>query len=747
MDRDSKRRIREARQTIIRRTRQSSGLSRREPLVELIPLEAGSGPGITASTAPSSDLPIDGMCGQWIERGSSNQAGRMLTADALGYGTILAASDGGVIWSGSRAGGDWQSLNDHHAFNDVTMIRVVSSQAGDRLLVVDSDGLHRSDDHGLTWKSRFFSYSVVNGLVREGDQSVYVAVNEWNYQHSQSELVVYRSTDLGATIDPVASVLAERASTIFTPSVSTPTASVYFLADETMYRLDAENAIETLGSLPLPDGSVHQTHSDRQALLAGAEISGEITLYVALPLAVPATGGGWDIGTTFFASDDGGYSWELRSFLESQPFGQNSFACSNVDPTQVYFGAACELMSRSEDAAFTWIEPDYGWYEYYSDYRNKLHCDISGINVFSDGDGDHEYLLIHTDGGTYESVDSGRTVTNLSLAGLRCSQYYSTYSHQSDPSLLYAGSQDQGFQRTASLQDHHVWDFEQLVTGDDANIVSSDGGETLWWVDPARLLYMPRAPTANGAFVFRYSTILGSAFWLPPLMADPEDPDRVILGGGSPHGSTTGGMLSNLFWIKIGEGGFSWGQEPFEFRGVVTALAHSTIDTDHRYVMTDGARFYHSPDQGQSWTESADGGLGITQFGAAIVACPRQLGRVYIAGSGYGGGPVRVSNDHGMSFEDFSTGLPNTLVNKLAISPEGDFLFAATEVGPYVASTESGAWQYMGGVRAPDQAYTSVEYLEAVDTVRFATYGRGIWDFEIRECPIQVRRGQGRVAP
>lgn len=404
-------------------------------------------------------------------------------------------------------------------------------------------------------------------------------------------------------------------------------------------------------------------------------------------------------------------------------------------------------MFRSEDAATTWTAPEYEWYEYYSDYRNKLHCDISGINVFKDAGSDDEYLLIHTDGGTYESVDSGRTVTNLSLADLRCSQYYSTYSHHGDPSILFAGSQDQGFQRTVTTQNHPIWEFDQMVSGDDGNIVSSDGGETLWWVHPGKLHYLAGAPSANFIRRFTYTDILGSTLWLPPLMADPEDPDRVFLGGGSVHGGTTGGMLSNLFWFRNDQGVFSWGMEPYEFVGVISALAFSPIDTDYRYLMTDGAKFYFSSDRGQTWTESGDGGLGLAQFGASVVACPRQPGRVYAAGAGYATSPVRVSDDHGATFEDLSVGLPNTLVNKLAISPEGDLLFAATEVGPYVVATQGGEWQYIGGARAPDQAFTWVEYLEAVDTVRFATYGRGIWDFEIRDCPPRLRRGQGRVAP
>ena len=86
-------------------------------------------------------------------------------------------------------------------------------------------------------------------------------------------------------------------------------------------------------------------------------------------------------------------------------------------------------------------------------------------------------------------------------------------------------------------------------------------------------------------------------------------------------------------------------------------------------------------------------------------------------------------------------------MNDLALSADGRLLFAATEVGPFAVSREGGVWQYMGGVTAPDQAYTSVEVLDDFGAVRFATYGRGVWDFQIRACPTRVRAAGGRVEP
>ncbi len=741
MDLETRRQIREERQALIKEMKQQP-LSPHDSVIETIAITRASAEGDAIPTMSTSDVVLDSLCGRWVERGSNNQAGRMHTADVSQDGTIFAASAGGIIWTGSRAGNDWQSLNDHFAFNDVSMINVLATQKGDRIIVLDADGCHRSDDNGLTWESIGSWNELVGGRVLDRDKSVYVVAKNWNHQADQNELFVYRSTDLGETLRPIFSVLGDPLAAVCAPGASGGAAMIYLLVDQQMYRLDAEDTVVKLGSLPLPEGSMIIGNEFHPSLLAGGEADGELSLYASLNVGVPITDGGWKVGTSFFASFDGGFTWEYRSFLEAEAFGKNSLTCSKIDPSQVYFGTDLEIMFRSEDSATNWMTPDYSWQDYYRDYEKKLHCDIPGINVFNDGSGEHEYLLIHTDGGTYISDDGGRTVRNLSLANLRCSQYYSTFSHHRDPTIVYAGSQDQGFQRTETSQPSQLWQFNQLLSGDDGNIVSSDGGETLWWVYPGLLYYMTDAPTSNNHRLVNYSDIAGDALWLPPLMADPDDPDRVFLGGGS---ITPGELRAGLFWFRYNEGFIDWGTVPYDFGGVIIALAFSPIDTDYRYVMTNSAQFFFSSDKGQNWTKSVNGKFSQALFGASIVACPRTLGRVYMAGSGYGwDSPVSVSDDHGMTFEPFRSGMPNTLVNKLAISPDGELLFAATEVGPFVRAIEGGVWQYMGGVRGPDQAYNWVEYLEAIDTVRFATYGRGIWDFEITDCPTQWRRGHGR---
>jgi hypothetical protein len=85
-----------------------------------------------------------------------------------------------------------------------------------------------------------------------------------------------------------------------------------------------------------------------------------------------------------------------------------------------------------------------------------------------------------------------------------------------------------------------------------------------------------------------------------------------------------------------------------------------------------------------------------------------------------------------------NVGLPNTMVFRMAAAPNDEFIFAATEVGPYVYTPSDQQWHFIGGGFAPEQTYWWVEYVPQMKTARFASYGRGIWDFRI-ESPLSTK--------
>jgi hypothetical protein len=88
-------------------------------------------------------------------------------------------------------------------------------------------------------------------------------------------------------------------------------------------------------------------------------------------------------------------------------------------------------------------------------------------------------------------------------------------------------------------------------------------------------------------------------------------------------------------------------------------------------------------------------------------------------------------------------GLPSTLVFGLAIDNATELnLFAATEAGPYRFDAHTQTWASILGTEAPLTGYWCVESVPELRVARFGTYGRGIWDYAIRN-PAEVAEGAG----
>ena len=145
------------------------------------------------------------------------------------------------------------------------------------------------------------------------------------------------------------------------------------------------------------------------------------------------------------------------------------------------------------------------------------------------------------------------------MSGLGVSQYYSTYTANNSPHHIYAGSQDQGFQRHLNDGNEYdgVLDFEQTISGDYGHIVSSDGGISLWTDYPGFVMYY--ADAANSTNMVSWDFAGSGYLWLPPIMNDPNQSNIVYIGGG--------GIESQNHMVKViyGAGGMTAFDLEFSF--------------------------------------------------------------------------------------------------------------------------------------------------------------------------------------
>jgi len=667
------------------------------------------------------------LIGDWREVGSENLAGRTICVeyDAI-EDSIYCVSAGGNVWKATKTGESWRCLNNNFKIPNMGMLKKIAYNGSYRLLVSSEEwgvpGFWYSDDDGQTWNSSTGLSSVANwgAVVRtvvanDAQNTIYLLAFEWDYDAWEEVTCLYVSENEGVSFSKVQSYSSSTYGykdrfDIWTSKDGNPT--VYMIQNNSIFYIDATYSNVFIANIP-----VSNTGNLR---LAGVEISNQTYLYLA---------DYENNNTVFYQSTDAGQNWTSKGNVASNPFMRGSFSVSRKYPEIVYYGGVeCYVSNNSADS---WTKVN-NWGDYYGDINNKLHADIPSVNSFIDASGE-EFNYINTDGGTYISYDNLQTVSNISTNNLNISQYYSVYSHRTEPQYIFAGSQDQGYQFCDNNDDLGTESFSQIVSGDYGHIVSGDGGNSVWMVYPGYAVYYPNAvtnPTSGNWWTFTCS----SQFWIPPLMEDPNDANKVYLGGGTTNSGT------HLFHLTSSGSSISVTEENFDFTGnsgaaAISAMAYSPINSNYRYVMNGKGDFFTSTDGGLNWTETSgfDGPDGNYLYGAKIVPSQTELGKVYVAGSGYSNPPVFVSTNNGASFSALNTGLPNTMVYDMAITPDDSYLFAATEVGPYVFISENNQWYDLSEGFAPDQTYWAVDYLPLTQTVRFGTYGRGIWDFTIDE--------------
>jgi hypothetical protein len=658
---------------------------------------------------------LDGFLqGRWVEKGSNNLAGRTRFAD---YDTVTRkvylVSDGGNVWKGNLDGSDWEVLNDQLQFESPSMIRVIRRNGGMRILVSTWDKFaYYSDDDGATWQqSQGFDDLTdwdqrLEKMVVADDESatVYALASSPGTNGSSQFLWIYRSLDMGTTFQRYQQIPGSQNASVNNADLWMPQ---YGYSDPYVIFNNKSFRVNTIDSSLVALSNIFPNGTGYSMLTGFLESTGNVRLYAYVNQVV-------------YKSLDAGTTWEQTIDLGKDPFFKSSFSASITSPDILYFGDIECNRSQNAGQSFTRISE---WFEYYDNIVNRLHADIPSVNCLLDENGE-EFQLINTDGGTYYSNTNATIVENISLEGLNVSQYYSTLTAAYDTSILYVGSQDQGFQLSTS-DNGGVLDLTQVISGDYGHIVSSNDGGSIWMVYPGFAIFYPNG-TSNVSYTWDFDG--NNSFWMPPLMADPDNETVCYLANGL-----------RMMKLEFNGAGIDATQLPTLFLGGISSMAISPVDNNRWYVMTETGRFYQSMNRGETWTFSTVSGIPGANYlyGAHILPSTVNPDVVYICGSGYSNPPVFKSGDNGATFQPMNSGLPGTMVFRMAAAPNDEFIFAATEVGPYVYTPSDQQWHFIGGGFAPEQTYWWVEYVPQMKTARFASYGRGIWDFRI-ESPLSA---------
>ena len=658
------------------------------------------------------------IAGEWFERGSTNQAGNVrVSVFEEQSETVYAISDEGLLFKGDLSNTPWVSLNDSYVLSPDVVETIRLSDGSLRILSTVGNRVYYSDDEGLTWTMALGFTGGSNGTgidmfeLNDADSTIVYLYSQVNFTGSGQNKFAY-SIDHGESFIQVQNLTSYNASTASMTTLHNSSVAFVLNKNQDIYKFEGGNFTQVSSGLALAGNSTVQV----EAVMDGTDT----ILYVLTN------------GQTLYKSDDAGLSFNTVGPLAT-PAWDCGIGVSIDDPNALYYGEVD--LFRSTDGGQNWNMVS-SWGDYYSDPSFYIHADIMDISTFKKTDGT-EFTLICNHGGINISYDKCITTPNAGMTDLNVGQFYDIATSPINSAFMIGGTQDQGLQRTGLAGNTSTIEFEQVISGDYGAQQFSNNGQSFWTEYPfGQFSYYPNAISGGASYWYDIDgNNMPNANWIIPTGAAPNPADDYILVGG---GSATGGNGSYLIRLENVGGTAIATNLPFNFLDdagqPIAAIETTPLDENKWYVSTENGKFYHSEDAGQTWTQSLNNNVPANNWiwSSDIYASKLTEGLVFMGGTNYIQSAVWMSVDGGENFVQ-TDGLPPTMVHEMCMDEDENFLFAATDAGPYVYSISQEEWFDLGGLETPVQRYVSCEFIVSENTVRFASYGRGIWDFKLAD--------------
>lgn len=671
--------------------------------------------------------------GKWIERGSNNNAGNMITVNYFKEEDMLfGRSAGGTLWKGDRSGFNWEVVNQDYRFQtDLVEARYLPN--GDiRYIAALNQRPVYSDDEGQTWTPsegmETTSSARMIDFIEDNNDNMYVLQKA----HNINFISAYRSTDNGSSWQEVYEFTGRNHRDYNLVTVGgSDDIMVIEQKDEDQTRIFMWNEANSTFDIVQENSPVGFGSENDRANFNAVFDGDSLRLFMLTPISVEVIDNGeisFEKRQKLMTSVDTARTWDEVSVLPTVPWDVGLF----VSPTNYKKMNYGEVNPYTSSSGGKFWSKTSNWWEYYNDIFNKIHADIMDIKEFEDQDGE-PFTIVCNHGGISQSYDYGETFDNIGLISLNISQYYSVATHPTDREWIFAGAQDQGFQR-GRIEDEEEASLDQVISGDYGHIVFSGPQDKMWTVYPWGSVSYYNNPKTQGPTAGWELKSDNETVWIPPLLGHPDKTQNAIFMAGGNH---EGGSGSHMIRLDIdGNGQIVPSQFDYDFRqtngGEVSAMGISPLNFDLIFVATTGGHIFKSDDGGDSF-ERKQVGLPTDHYlyGSCIKPSLIDENVVYVSGSGYSNPGVYKSTDAGETYVPMNIGLPGTMVFSLAPNEDESLIFAATEAGPYVYVTEKDEWFELSGVGTPNQTYWSVEYIPETQTARFGTYGRGIWDFDV----------------
>lgn len=610
--------------------------------------------------------------------GSPVSAGRVNAVLPVDDNLMFAGADRGGVWRSLDGGITWRALTDHLPFPAIT------SLAGDGTYIYAGTGhgvVLYSSDGGDSW-----NWSAIPGAVRVS--SVVMSYDGSIVAGVESE-GVYVSRDRGRTwtrrlaLPRTIPVLVRNGERLWVEASQWDTP----VSKQGLYRSDDGGATWSEQALPFVTGS------PRTLRLAAAGT----TLYLAASSSTRLEG--------FYRSTDGGGSW-----VTVKPrFPEFVCAVGNGHCPPVEVVATHPNKPNTVLLGRVWLYRSTDGGDNFSDINKSAsgvvpHVDHRAVAFSADG----SRIYDGNDGGIWTAGDGEVPDWKSLSADLGITQFYPGLSlHPTDPDQLLAGTQDNSF----VLWRDGVWRCG--FTGDFmwTQIDPRNPRTAFAVLYPGReMVVRTKNDWADFSFVSN-GMDTENAPWISPLEMDPANPNRLYFG--------------TVRVFRTDNQGDRWQTISPEL-GTVSALA---ADRDDVYAAVSGKILAYRG--GTTWDTISTAAMPGRNVSRLLTV----NGTVWAAYSGLrasdGKGHLYFSPDHGATWVDRTSNLPDSPVNDLIADPDAPgTYYIGSDIGVYRTIDEGFTWEQLGS-GLPLTTVSSIRLHRPTRILRAATYGRGIWDLRL----------------
>jgi photosystem II stability/assembly factor-like uncharacterized protein len=683
------------------------------------------------------EVPGNYQSAQWYPLGPSKATHPVLAQlglvssiwiDTSNFQTILAGSNTGGIFRTTDGGENWISLSDNVITTGVLSIQVDPADK-DRIFIgtghlgfgrAYGNGVMKSTDGGVSWEqtglnseSMAANFTIRKLLLLPNQPGTMLALINTEFRQ---KAMIYRSTDWA---ENWTEVYSDNGAELFAikPDPANPDI-LYATGNRFLKSTDAGLSwVDQSATLPL----------DSNYVISRVEVAktpANPDLMLVMAENFDTTGANPSARLELYKSTDNGQNYN-RINLRYNPFAgywKMEFGISPAANDEFYLGGIWLYKYR--------IEADSAKFIYCSDH--KYHHDVRDLHIFPTQGKDLMYMA--NDGGVSKSETGAESWFDITRNGLNITQFHNiAIGENSD--MMFAGPQDANlcfynFKTGAWTKNAKVSDaYEGAIDYQNPNIVYM-------------VSYPPRMNQPN---IFILKSVNGGEFFdfygIPdsteigrvdkPLEMDPVDPNTIYVGVRNVWKSTDGALnfqkisnfpesFSKLIAVRVA---------PSNNQVIAAAFENPT------WGMPEPSKLWITPDGGNHW-------LNITPVGANnldytgisdITFHPEIPQKFWLSlDREWKNHQVYVTSNGGLSWQNYSEGLPALPVNKITfVKGAGyDVLLAATDAGVYYRDENMSRWELFGkGLPLTIVADIKISYIRR--KIVAGTYGRGLWEADL----------------